>query len=99
MWTSRTAGVQGDETPGEGAVFYQLTAAKFREDTPEGTQAQERVKDERDFVRDGVAAKTSGAKAKAPRPKREGRTNKTLTTVFIRTLKGKAILREEHLGR
>jgi hypothetical protein len=38
-----------------------MTAAKFREDTPEGTQAQERVKDERDFVPDGVAAKTSRA--------------------------------------
>lgn len=41
-----------------------MTAAKFREDTPEGTQAQERVKGERDFARNGVAVKTSRAKRK-----------------------------------
>ena len=73
-----------------------MTAAKFRKDTPEGTQAQERVKDERDFVRDGVVVKTSRAEAKAERPKREGQTNKTLVTALISTLKGKAIPREEH---
>ena len=73
-----------------------MTAAKFREETPEGTQAQERVKDERNFVWDGVVAKTSRAEAKAGRPKREGQTNKTLATASISTLKGKAIPREEH---
>jgi hypothetical protein len=61
-----------------------MTAAKFREDTPEGTQAQERVKDERDFVRDGVAVKTSRAEAKAGRPKRVGQTNRTLATALIK---------------
>jgi hypothetical protein len=88
-------GVIGDGTPGEAAVFYQGTAAKFREETPEGTQAQERVKAERNFGRDGVAAKTSRAEAKAGRPEREGQTNKTLATAFISTLKGKAIPWEE----
>lgn len=76
-----------------------MTAAKFREDTPEGTQAQERAKGERDFARDGVAVKTSRAEAKAGRPKREGQTNRTLTTSLIRTLKGKAIPWEEHPSR
>jgi hypothetical protein len=76
-----------------------MTAAKFREETPEGTQAQERVKGERNFVRDGAAVKTSRAEAKAGRPKREGQTNKTLATAFIRTLKGKVIPWEEHPGR
>lgn len=53
------------------------------------------MKDERDFVRDGVAVKTSRAEAKAGRPKREGQTNRTLATASISTLKGKAIPREE----
>lgn len=57
------------------------------------------MKGKRDFVRNGVAVKTSRAKAKAGRPKREGQTNKTLATSLIRTLKGTAIPWEEHPGR
>jgi hypothetical protein len=76
-----------------------MAAAVFREDTPEGTEAQERAKDERDFVWDGVAVKTSRTEAKAGRPKREGQTNRTLATALMRTLKGTVIPWEEHPSR
>jgi len=69
---------QRGRNPRRGSRFIKWTAARFREDTPEGAQTQERVKDERNFVRDGTVSKTSGAAAKAGRPERKGRTNRTL---------------------
>jgi hypothetical protein len=41
------------------------------------------VKDGRDFVRTGATVKTSGAKAKAKRLKREDQTDKVLAVAFI----------------